>query len=274
MAHTEEQTLLEDEGAGYLVSVSDIMAGLLFVFIITLVAFVMQFQYASDKTELEQQILKDASDKTEREQQILKVKIDDLTNARELRKSLLSQIQDELKEQGVKVQIDLEQGILRLTEETIRFRTAKSSLDKQPKQNIKIISEVLAGLLPCYTGTPRPELKCRKVTQGKLEAVFIEGHTDNVPIKGSAYSNWELSAQRAINTYKYMRQVQPGLAELENSRDEPLFSVAGYADSRPQYSHDQPTDDARNRRIDMRFIMTPPDKDHEIVEEIHRQDVN
>jgi chemotaxis protein MotB len=267
MAHTEEQTLLEDEGAGYLVSVSDIMAGLLFVFIITLVAFVMQFQYASDKTELEQQALQIV-------QQNLQVKIDDMTNARELRKSLLSQIQGELEEQGVKVQIDLEQGILRLTEETIRFRTAKSSLDEQPKQNIKIISEVLAGLLPCYTGTPRPELKCRKVTQGKLEAVFIEGHTDNVPIKGSAYSNWELSAQRAINTYKYMRQVQPGLAELENSRDEPLFSVAGYADSRPQYSHDQPTDDARNRRIDMRFIMTPPDKDHEIVEEIHRQDVN
>ena len=139
MAETDDQTFLEDEGAGYLVSVSDIMAGLLFVFIITLVAFVIQFQYASDAKEQQQQILEE--------------KVDDLTNARKLRKALLTQIQDELDEQGVKVQVDLEQGILRLTEETIRFRTGDSSLDEQPRRNIEIISRVLAELLPCYAGT-------------------------------------------------------------------------------------------------------------------------
>jgi chemotaxis protein MotB len=266
MAHTEEQTLLEDEGAGYLVSVSDIMAGLLFVFIITLVAFVIQFQLASDKKESEQQKLKET-------QQTLEEKVDDLTNARNLRKTLLNQIQDELDDQGVKVQVDLEHGILRLTEETIRFQTGRSSLDEQPKRNIEVISRVLAGLLPCYTGASQLAMSCGKETQGKLEAVFIEGHTDNVPIKGTSYTNWELSAQRAINTYKYMWQVQPDLADLGNSRGESLFSVAGYADSRPHFPHDTPTNDARNRRIDMRFIMTPPNKDHEIVDEIHKRDV-
>jgi len=266
MAHQDEQALLEDEGAGYLVSVSDIMAGLLFVFIITLVAFVIQFQYASDAKELEQQILNE-------KQQILNEKVDDLTNAKKLREALLSQIEDELYEQGVKVQVDLEHGILRLTEETIRFRTGDSSLDEKPKRNIEIISSVLADLLPCYAGTPWPDLTCRKETRGKLEAVFIEGHTDNVPIKGVNYTNWELSAQRAINTYKYMRQLQPKLVAIQNSRGEPLFSVAGYADSRPQYAHDKSTNDPRNRRIDMRFIMTPPSKDHEIVDEIHNRNV-
>ena len=259
MAHQDEPTLLEDEGAGYLVSVSDIMAGLLFVFIITLVAFVIQFQYASDAKE--------------REQKILNEKVDDLTNAKKLREALLSQIEDELDAQGVKVQVDLEHGILRLTEETIRFRTGNSTLDEQPKRNIEIIARVLAELLPCYAGMPSPDITCRKETQGKLEAVFIEGHTDNVPIKGVNYTNWELSAQRAINTYKYMRQLQPQLVAIKNSRGEPLFSVAGYADSRPQYAHDKSTDDPRNRRIDMRFIMTPPSKNHEIVEEIHKRDV-
>ena len=273
MSHTEEQSLLEDEGAGYLVSVSDIMAGLLFVFIITLVAFVIQFQLASDEKEREQQTLIDTQQILKETQQILKEKVDDLTNAKKLRKALLSQIQDELDEQGVKVQVDLDQGILRLTEETIRFRTGRSSLDDRPKQNIELISRVLAGLLPCYAGTPRLGMSCSKETHGKLEAVFIEGHTDNVPIKGTSYTNWKLSAQRAINTYKYMRQVQPELADLGNSRGERMFSVAGYADSRQQYPHDTPTNDARNRRIDMRFIMTPPNKDHEIVDEIHKRDV-
>ena len=39
----EEQTLLEDEGAGYLVSVSDLMSGLLFIFIILLVGFILTY---------------------------------------------------------------------------------------------------------------------------------------------------------------------------------------------------------------------------------------
>ena len=258
MAHPDDQSLIEDEGAGYLVSVSDIMAGLLFIFIITLVAFVIQFQYATDAKELERQNLQE--------------KVDDLTNARELRKALLSHIEDELEDEGVKVQVDLEHGILRLTEETIRFRTGDSSLDEQPKRNIEIISRVLAELLPCYAGTSWSGVTCKKETQGKLEAVFIEGHTDNVPIRGVSYTNWELSSQRAINTYKYMCRVQPTLATIQNSRGEPLFSVAGYADSRPQYVHDKPTNDPRNRRIDMRFIMTPP-INNEIVDEIHKRDV-
>jgi chemotaxis protein MotB len=59
MAHPDDQSLIEDEGAGYLVSVSDIMAGLLFIFIITLVAFVIQFQYATDAKEIERQNLQE-----------------------------------------------------------------------------------------------------------------------------------------------------------------------------------------------------------------------
>ena len=34
-----------DEGSGYLVSVSDLMSGLVFIFIITLVAFILNFHY-------------------------------------------------------------------------------------------------------------------------------------------------------------------------------------------------------------------------------------
>ncbi|MBE3828972.1 hypothetical protein HJ178_14490 [Vibrio parahaemolyticus] len=39
-----------DEGSGYLVSVSDLMSGLVFIFIITLVAFILNFQDAAQKT--------------------------------------------------------------------------------------------------------------------------------------------------------------------------------------------------------------------------------
>lgn len=96
----DDNSILEDEGAGYLVSVSDIMAGLLFVFIITLVAFVIQFQDAADKKKQEQANLevrveefRDASEKKEKEQEFLKEKVEELTNNRSIRKSLLTNIE-------------------------------------------------------------------------------------------------------------------------------------------------------------------------------------
>ena len=131
-----DQTLLEDEGAGYLVSVSDIMAGLLFVFIITLVAFVIQFQEASDQKEEERETLRD--------------KVEELTNSRSIRQELLIDIKKELKKRGIDVEIDPELGVLRLTEKTVQFRKNKAELDEIPKSNLADISSVLSSILPCY----------------------------------------------------------------------------------------------------------------------------
>ena len=78
----DDNLVLEDEGAGYLVSVSDIMTGLLFVFIITLVAFVIQFQDASEKKDIVTKILEekavqyeDAASQKESERKKLKEKV-------------------------------------------------------------------------------------------------------------------------------------------------------------------------------------------------------
>jgi flagellar motor protein MotB len=45
-----------------------------------------------------------------------------------------------------------------------------------------------------------------------------------------------------------------------NLSSEPVFSVSGYGEGRPilGHAHEKPTPDIENRRIDLRFIMTPP----------------
>lgn len=273
----DDHHVLEDEGAGYLVSVSDIMAGLLFIFIITLVAFVIQFRDATDKKIEEQQTLEQEVEKKEQERQVLKDKVDELTNSRAIRKQLLTSIESMLRERGVEVEVDQDLGVLRLTEQTVQFRRNMATLDAGPKKNLNVIADVLARLLPCYAAAGEGATEqCDVRTAGKLEAVFIEGHTDNVPVKGVPDFNWQLSTKRAIATYQYVTEQQPVLGTLINGdarNPQPLFSVAGYAEQRPLVRHDEPTDDARNRRIDIRFIMTPPRETPEIIRAIHEQGV-
>ena len=75
----------------------------------------------------------------------------------------------------------------------------------------------------------------------------IEGHTDDNPVQldadGNGYpSNWELSAARAAGVLHYLSSL--GVSESN-------FSIAGYADTRPQFDNSTPEGQAYNRRVDI-----------------------
>ena len=75
--------------------------------------------------------------------------------------------------------------------------------------------------------------------------VFIEGHTDNVPVvfNDRFRSNWDLSGARAGAVADFMTSrggVTPG-----------RVSVAGYADTRPIESNESAQGRSRNRRIEI-----------------------
>jgi len=75
-------------------------------------------------------------------------------------------------------------------------------------------------------------------------AILVEGHTDSVPVaNGSFPSNWELSAQRAVNVLKFLVD--------ECGIDPKDLSAAGYADSRPVASNDSSDGRAQNRRVNL-----------------------
>ncbi len=75
-------------------------------------------------------------------------------------------------------------------------------------------------------------------TQG---LVFIEGHTDSLPIATAAYpSNWELASDRAMNVLHYL--VAQGV-ERERLR------IISYADTQPRAPNDSEANRQRNRRV-------------------------
>lgn len=75
-------------------------------------------------------------------------------------------------------------------------------------------------------------------------AIRIEGHTDNVPIRSGRYfSNWELSVQRAVNMVKYF--IQSGRVSPQR------MSAAGYGAAKPIAPNDTAAHRALNRRVEI-----------------------
>lgn len=206
----------------FTVSISDLMAGLIGVFILALSYFMLNLG----------EVTKQYTGNTEK------------------RTALLQDIQKEMEEKGVKVIIDEKQGVLRIPENVL-FSQGEAVVKPEGQVAIKSLSQSLYTIL----------------TQDKyaqaIETVFIEGHTDNVPIETAEFhSNWELSTQRAINTWNLMRADQGALDSLHNANGQPIFSCSGYADTRPvtDDAYDENSEEGRqaNRRIDIRFAMMPP----------------
>lgn len=82
-------------------------------------------------------------------------------------------------------------------------------------------------------------------------AIRIEGHTDNVPIRTAKYdSNWELSTARASAVVALLI-TEVG---IEASR----LSAAGYGEFHPLNPNDTPERRARNRRVDVVVLESPP----------------
>jgi chemotaxis protein MotB len=75
-------------------------------------------------------------------------------------------------------------------------------------------------------------------------AIRIEGHTDDVPIRTARFeSNWELSTARASAVVAFLVKT----VGIQADR----LSAAGYGEFHPRVPNDSPAHRARNRRVDL-----------------------
>lgn len=250
-SHTEE-----DEN--YFVSMTDMMVGILFIFIIMLMVFALNFRQLTDETVQltaeQQEQLNKANELAEQIAALRKQianEITELNKADQARNELLETIKEKLDLVGLKVTIDKDTGVLRLAEDAIRFAPQSSQLDAEAQSNVDAVAQVLLDVLPDYTACPG-DTTCQPSTGYVVETVFIEGHTDKT---GSDGLNWQLSTERAVNTYRRIVDNFPGLRMLVNSGGREILSVSGYAYTRPAIEQDDTEGYRINRRIDLRFVM-------------------
>jgi flagellar motor protein MotB len=165
------------------------------------------------------------------------------------RRRILENLYSRLKTRGVSVSLDPGNGIIRLPEELF-FDSGQAVLRPQGVQALKILAAELNDVLQRW---------CSLDENFRLEALFVEGHTDNVPIKNARFGdNWELSTARAVNIARALKQFQPEIAVFRNPGNLPVLGVSGYGENRPVADNSTDVGRRRNRRIDLRFLVAYP----------------
>lgn len=227
-----------DEDNPYWMSFSDIMSALLVIFILASVVLILQLM------EIQQEL---------KERQIrFDEEIYELKKAEEVRRTILDEAVEALRQRGIVVEISQNHTVLSIPNDLLGFDTGAyeihSGYQAQALEIGKVLNEVISL-------DDRVDF---------LDTIFIEGHTDNRPLAGfMGKGNWGLSTFRAISLWQFWESefsdTKP-LSRLANKDGSPLFSVSGYAETRPVVVDQQTAEDfKRNRRIDIRFTIRRPD---------------
>jgi chemotaxis protein MotB len=281
----------ESEGEeSYFISMTDIMVGMLFVFIILLMYFVFRIQTTSEPMiplSVHRAVLSNLEAAKSRikelEEEIKRLNQNPLERYLKLadaaREGILRDLKSSLKDvPGIgegDVRVIAEQGILRLSGDMLFPKGVSTIAPGSPSDfAVKALSAALAKVLPCFSlGPASNPIKSCNPNAIFIDAVFIEGHTDNVPItgllEGSIKDNLSLSARRAINTVQSVYADQPRLGQMfsispsQEGRQlgegtSPLINAAAFGETRPAFSNDTEEGRRSNRRIDLRLLMYSP----------------
>ena len=126
-------------------------------------------------------------------------------------------------------------------------QTGKVDVESEGRVIVVRIREL--GSFPLGSATLNPGFipvmgRMREALGDVPGTLSIEGHTDNLPVRGGRYtSNWDLSSGRALSvTHELLRD-----GDLDDER----IMVVGFADTHPVTSNDTAEGRAANRRVEI-----------------------
>ena len=218
-----------DEDNPYWISFSDIMSGLLVIFILASLQLILELSEKNEQVDSAMQ---------------------ELVKGNQVRAEMLEEIRTDLASQGIHVEIAENQSVLRIPDEQIYFKTLRYDIPEDRSYAVQAIGQ---ALYEAITKDDRSRF---------IDTIFVEGHTDSRPARNLKMGNWGLSSYRAITVWDYWRNNEeygPAMAGLRNRDSKPMFSVSGYAATRPKIEVDDTAEKQRqNRRIDVRITMRQP----------------
>jgi len=226
-----------DEENPYWMSFSDILSGLLILFVLASVVLMVE--------------LMEAKQELENKQEAFTEELEMLHKAEGVRKTILHEAAELLRQRGIQVTVSENETVLSIPNDILGFDSAAFSIGPQFENTALEIGEVLSQVIN------------QDNREQYLDTIFIEGHTDSKNFNGMmGKGNWGLSTFRAISLWELWRDFLPDSLKLDgvkNRDGNPLFSVSGYAATRRAVESEVTDQDYRaNRRIDIRFTIRRP----------------
>lgn len=226
-----------DEENPYWISFSDIMSGLLVIFIMASLALILELIQVQEKLKQTQVEVTEA--------------IKEIAKAEQVRRDILYEIKEDLLQKNILVEVSDNDSVLRIPDEQLSFRTNEYTIPPERASQM-IAAEIGDALYNSITKEDRFKY---------LDTVFVEGHTDSRP-SPRHLGNWGLSTFRAISIWNFWNEQleqKQALSGLKNHDGKPLFSVSGYAETRPVNLTERSEEELQqNRRIDIRFTVKRP----------------
>jgi len=276
-----------EEGENYFASMTDMMVGLLFIFLIMVAFFAYKLSRQAAVEEVvplsKHENVLEERDKLrttveEQESEILELQTlleslqqnslanynqDSDNSRREILTSIRERVNRERPDLGLT--IDFERGVLRLQGVDL---FASSSTDLLNPSTVSLLALALKEQLGCYIYSKHKTDNCSKAV-GFVETVYVEGHTDSLPLAGGyrrdgINNNLQVSTRRASNTYETLTTTAPDLIRYLNPAGFSIMSVSGFGSQRPIASNETRNGRARNRRIDIRIEMYAPRDESEM----------
>lgn len=236
----------QTENNDYFVSMTDMMVGVLFVFIIIVSYFVLQLQ------------------KNIEEQETYPVKVE------ETKQQLVTALADALRAAGIEVTEDPIMGVVSLKGDGLFNRGSSELAEREGAvDKVRVLAQTLKNTFSCYSfynqnGEAIPLQDWRACNEDSIfiESIYVEGHSDSDPFRGvlpdGSRNNLQLSARRATNTYEQMVIFEPELTSFMSPNNQQALSVAAYGEQRPVATNDTLEGKSQNRRIAIRLVMYMP----------------
>ncbi len=237
----------------YFVSMTDMMVGVIFVFIIIVSYFVLQLQ-----RNIEEQV------RNIDEQENYRVKVE------QRKTQLVSTLAAALRLAGIEVTEDPVMGVVNLEGDGL-FNTGSSDLAEREEalEKINVLAMTLHATLGCFVfyrtdvgALPLQNWETCNEDSVFIDSIYVEGHSDSALftrfLPDGSRNNLQLSARRATNTYEQLVVFQSGLTSFMSPNVQQALSVAAYGDQRPVESNETPEGRAQNRRIAIRLVMYMP----------------
>lgn len=220
------------------INISDMMSGLMMVFLFIAIAFMVQIQS-------EQQAVKEIAMTYRQSQQ-------------SLNEDLFKEFEKNLKEWGAEITKD---NIFRFNSPDVLFKSGSSEISNQFK-------EILNNFFPRYIN-----LLTSDKYINEIDEIRVEGHTSNgwnsTTSKQEIYlNNMQLSQNRANNVLSYCYNLQNKETNTNINWLEKKFRANGMSFAKLIYKEDGTQNYIKSRRVEFKVLTKAQEKIYKIVEQL------